>query len=259
MLELLVGPSRDPADSGTEVDSAMSKDSDAESCDTPTYEAARDAPEGFGDYIVEIMQTPETPLRAGVKGPCPPSDSNSALKVARRVIRVICTSFETKLEAFRTYTTLHGHCCIPVKFLTPISDDPGVGDWSSYLQGLKLGRMPFQLRQVPPKQLQRIAALTKIGFPWSLRPGQLQVLGVYYSITGHLHVSPSFVVPANAATWPRHLWGLSIRLPPGTETPFGRYRRSDDVDVDWVTCFQALEMFQLREGHCCVPKEYTVP
>ncbi|KDO16613.1 hypothetical protein SPRG_17880 [Saprolegnia parasitica CBS 223.65] len=96
----------------------------------------------------------------------------------------------------------------------------------------------------------------------------------YVAHHGHLDsMSGAFVVPASS-NWPPALHGtalgtfvatltpdnseltagqkivlhtLGVTLPPGTDAPFGRYHSLDDVSVDWVACFLALETFQLRE------------
>ncbi|KDO25663.1 hypothetical protein SPRG_08962 [Saprolegnia parasitica CBS 223.65] len=119
--------------------------------------------------------------------------------------------------ALKSFYALYSHQVIPIDFCVPRQD----ARWPRVCWGLALGSLWARARTeapVPPPDL----ALT------------MQALGVYYEITGPLHVSPSFVVPSNSTKWPRHLWGLSLRLPPGTETPFGRYHGPDDVSVDWA-------------------------
>lgn len=185
---------------------------------------------------------------------------------------------QVALSALQTFKEVEGHLRVPRKFVVPKKDDR----WSRPAWGYRLGAHVNFLRDKRDElQDYQLDALEGIGFVWRVVDDKwenlfMPALRTFHEVNGHTDVPQKFVVPTDAATWPRELWGFKLgrmvnlirsdeglyvqqveRFTPELESLGFSY---SSIEFTWnEKILPSLEAFRAVYGHCHVDRFFVVP
>jgi len=160
-----------------------------------------------------------------------PNKSKKQKKVLSRPKETL--SYQSAIQALRTYHSIHGNLVIPRRYTIP----DGAADYPIETHNKDLASAVYNMnwwQQNVRSHADRVAELNQIGFIWErLQPEWnlvVEALITYNNLFGNLLVPSSFVVPCSSNNtddtieWPRGTWGI----------PLGRCVRSIRSRQDFV-------------------------
>ncbi|OQS03070.1 hypothetical protein THRCLA_21246 [Thraustotheca clavata] len=184
-------------------------------------------------------------------------------------------NWELNLKALKQYKALHGHVCVPQRFVVPVNEKNQWPDRN--MENIPLGRFVNSLRlreltKEKQKELDDIGFVSNaIEYEWERK---IQALRQYKRIFNHLVVPKSFVIPANSQ-WQKPLHGLklgeivrSIRNSPVADSNIPSRQREeldeigfvwDPLSDHWDTVMLAIKIYQQNYGHLRIPTKFIVP
>jgi len=178
------------------------------------------------------------------------------------------TNWELRLEEFRVFRQIHGHCRVPSKY----PKNPSLGKWVSKM------RSEFKKRengQQSSLTVERIAELNNLGFEWVLGRGhrssnlpiwklRLEELREFHQIHGHCRVPQRYPQNPSLGKWVSKMRSEFQKRENGKESSLtdGRIATLNNLGFDWVVYeaweirLQKLREFRQTNGHCRVPQKY---
>jgi hypothetical protein len=184
-------------------------------------------------------------------------------------------TWRKKLLALNIFKDIHGHLCVPQRFVVPTDDQR----WPIDTYGLNLGKVVSDLRHrkngLPQNQLHALEAL---GFDWGLSHRekwrkQLMALTTFAQKYGHMRVPFHFIVPTDDPAWPEATHGVKLgrfvnylhqekdKLSPIQLNALDElgFVLIPSHDEKWRKNLLALTTFAEKYGHMRVPDRFIVP
>ncbi|OQR83228.1 hypothetical protein ACHHYP_14953 [Achlya hypogyna] len=174
------------------------------------------------------------------------------------------------LDALRTYHRMHGNCRIPELFVVPAD----LAIWPRPLVGVRLvssvralQRQAFELEPSDHAVAHELG-LARDTPPW---PDIVKQLKIYKFLQGDADIPLDFVVPVEAAGWPKAwagvplgelAWSLGISYPqltPERQAQLQAVGFICNTDTTWVRIADGLQVFARIFNHVAVPPPFVVP